>query len=152
MKLTVLAVGNSRNSYEMKLFEHYARRITFPFNLIEIIVKKKVSGNRRKVEESSLLLSKVPNDSVLVVLDERGQQQTSQKLASQIQRWRDEGTKEVTFLIGGASGLDNVIMQRANLILSFGAQTWPHLLVRALLAEQIYRAQSIILGHPYHRA
>ena len=151
MKLTVIAVGNSRNSYEMKLFQYYARRITFPFNLIEVVAKKSFVGNQRKVKESSLLLSKVSNDSIVIVLDQCGLQQTSQKLAAQIQSWRDEGTKELTFLIGGADGLDKAIFERAHMVLSFGAQTWPHLLVRVLLAEQVYRVQCIISGHPYHR-
>ena len=152
MKLKLIAIGNSRNSYEMKLFQLYVRRITFSFELIEVVVKKNIIGTRRKIEESSLLLSRVANGSVIVALDECGQQQTSQKFARQIQIWQDNGEREVAFLIGGASGLDNVILERAQLILSFGAQTWPHLLVRSLLAEQIYRAQTIILGHPYHRA
>ena len=152
MKLKLIAIGNSRNSYEMKLFQLYVRRITFSFELTEVVVKKNISGTRRKIEESSLLLSRVTNGSVIVALDECGQQQTSQKFARQIQIWQDNGEREVAFLIGGASGLDNVILERAQLILSFGAQTWPHLLVRSLLAEQIYRAQTIILGHPYHRA
>ena len=94
----------------------------------------------------------VPDGAVMIVLDERGDSLTSTQFAQQLQRWRDDGVAELAFLIGGANGLDAKVRKSAQLVLSFGRVTWPHLLMRALLAEQLYRAQQILDGHPYHRA
>ena len=87
-----------------------------------------------------------------VVLDERGASLTSTALADKLGRWRDEGVREVRFLIGAADGHDEATRQSADLLLSLGPATWPHLLVRAMLAEQLFRATSILAGHPYHRS
>ncbi len=98
-----------------------------------------------------MLLDKVPDAAAVVALDERGKALSSRELAKRIGGWRDEGRGCIAFLIGGADGLDNTVRARADLTLSFGRLTWPHLLARGMLAEQIYRAQQIIAGHPYHR-
>ena len=87
----------------------------------------------------------------MVALDGRGKTLTSEEFATRLARWRDDGIADLVFVIGGADGLDRRLIERAAFVLSLGAMTWPHLLVRVLLAEQIYRAQSILLGHPYHR-
>jgi 23S rRNA (pseudouridine1915-N3)-methyltransferase len=87
----------------------------------------------------------------VVALDPRGKALSSEELANQLRQWRERGTDDLAFLIGGAEGLSAAARQRANFILSFGAMTWPHLLVRAMLVEQLYRAQAILTGHPYHR-
>ncbi len=94
----------------------------------------------------------VPDGAVMIVLDERGDSLTSTQFAQQLQRWRDDGVAELAFLIGGANGLNAEVRKSAQLVLSFGRVTWPHFLMRALLAEQLYRAQQILDGHPYHRA
>ena len=86
-----------------------------------------------------------------MALDERGEQQTSRQFAAHIQKWRNDGTREVAFVIGGANGLHETVLSGAQMIIAFGRQTWPHLIARGLLIEQIYRAQTIISGHPYHR-
>ena len=97
------------------------------------------------------LFGEIKPDAVVVALDETGQALTSAEFAGRIGKWRDGGTKDICFVIGGADGLDKAVLERAQLTLSFGRLTWPHLLVRVLLVEQIFRAQSILQGHPYHR-
>ena len=96
-------------------------------------------------------MSAVPVRAHIVVLDERGKNETSEEFAARLGHWRDDSARAVAFLIGGADGLDDVVRDRAEAALSFGRLTWPHMLVRALLAEQLYRAHSILSGHPYHR-
>ena len=155
MRLTVAAVGRWKaggtTGPERGLFEHYARRITFPFELKEVEEKKKLPPAVLKKREGELLLAKAPEGAVVVALDEKAKPLTSAGLAKKIGAWRDDGVKDVVFMIGGAGGLDGMVKKRAQLSLSFGAVTWPHLLTRGLLAEQIYRAQCILSGHPYHR-
>ena len=103
------------------------------------------------MREAELLLAAVPDDALLVALDERGKALTSAAFAERLQRWRIEGPKSLAFVIGGADGLPQPVVQRARFALSLGAMTWPHLLARILLLEQLYRAQQILAGHPYHR-
>ena len=98
-----------------------------------------------------MLLAAVPADAAVVALDESGQALSSRALAARIGRWRDDGRGCIAFLVGGADGLDDAVCARADLVLSFGKATWPHMLARAMLAEQLYRAQQILAGHPYHR-
>jgi 23S rRNA (pseudouridine1915-N3)-methyltransferase len=94
----------------------------------------------------------VPAGAALVALDRRGKVLDSQGFADRLARWRDNSVSDVAFLIGGADGHTETLLKEAELVLSFGAMTWPHLLARAMLAEQIYRAQQLLAGHPYHRA
>ena len=96
-------------------------------------------------------LPPLPANAVTIVLDERGDALPSTELARKLERWRDEGKREARFLIGAADGHDEDQRRKADLILSFGPATWPHLLVRAMLAEQLFRATSILANHPYHR-
>lgn len=151
MKITLIAVGRAKAGPEKALLEHYARRITVPFDLKEVEEKKPLSGAELKLREAELLLAKVPSGAVLIALDERGKTLPSEKLAEKIGNWRDDGTRDIAIIIGGADGLDASIRARADLVLSFGSMTWPHMLVRGMLAEQIYRSFSILAGHPYHR-
>ena len=136
---------------ERALFEHYARRITLPFDLKEVEEKKRLKPAPLKKREAGLLLAQAPKDAVIVALDEKGKALSSTQLAQELGRWRDDGAKHVVFMIGGAEGLDESVRERARLVLSLGPMTWPHMLVRPMLAEQIYRAQCILSGHPYHR-
>ena len=159
MRLTVAAVGRwkargkagGKAGPERGLFEHYARRITFPFELKEVEEKKRLPPAALKKREGELLLAQAPDGAVIVELDEKAKPLTSVGLAKKLGAWRDDGVKDVVFMIGGAGGLHGAVKKRAQLALSFGAVTWPHLLTRGLLAEQIYRAESILSGHPYHR-
>ncbi len=102
--------------------------------------------------EGNLLLQAVPKGAIVVALDGKGTQFTSEEFAQRLGKWRDTGVAEVIFLIGGADGLAENVRAKANYVMSLGAMTWPHLLARGMLLEQIYRAQTILAGHPYHRA
>jgi 23S rRNA (pseudouridine1915-N3)-methyltransferase len=101
--------------------------------------------------EAELILAALPPGARLVALDERGQGWSSRELAERIAAWRDQGTATLAFAIGGAEGLGRAVIDRADAVMSLGAMTWPHLLVRGMLLEQLYRAQQILAGHPYHR-
>ena len=102
--------------------------------------------------EADLLLAAVPNAAMIVALDERGTTLSSERFAERMGLWRDQGVGDVAFLIGGADGHGEAVGKRADLMLALGPMTWPHLMVRAMIAEQLYRAQQILAGHPYHRA
>jgi len=151
MRLVVVAVGRVRAGPERDVFEHYAQRITFPFEIKEVEEKRRLSGGALKAREGDLLRAQVPAGARVVALDERGKAFTSAEFARTLGAWRDDGVGDVAFLIGGADGLDGTVTKGADIILGLGPMTWPHLLVRGMLAEQIYRAQCILSGHPYHR-
>ncbi|MCK5659603.1 MAG: 23S rRNA (pseudouridine(1915)-N(3))-methyltransferase RlmH, partial [Alphaproteobacteria bacterium] len=103
-------------------------------------------------QEAPLILKKLIKPSFIIALDERGKTLTSPDFSKKISLWQNQAPgNEITFLIGGADGFDNKIRKKADFLMSFGKQTWPHLLVRVMLLEQIYRAQQILAGHPYHR-
>ncbi len=155
MRLLIATAGKwkagGKAGPERALFEHYAGRIAFALELREIEEKKKLKSQALKKREGELLLAQVPDGAVVVALDEAGKTLSSAAFAEKLRIWRDHGVKDVAFIIGGADGLDGAVKKRADLVISFGAQTWPHLLVRGLLAEQLYRAECILAGHPYHR-
>ena len=102
-------------------------------------------------DECAHLLKNLANDAVIIAMDERGKTLPSREFAQKFQNWQNEGQSHVQFFIGGADGLNDEIRKRAQLLLSFGKQTWPHMLARIMLLEQIYRAQQILKNHPYHR-
>lgn len=161
MRIVVAAVGKGRAgkgaAAEQTLFDDYARRLVargpagLTLALREVEERRKLPPVQHKAAEAALLLAEIPKGATVVALDGRGKSFTSEDFARKLARWRDDGVADLAFVIGGADGLDRSILERASLMLSLGAMTWPHLLVRAMLAEQIYRAQSILLGHPYHR-
>ncbi len=152
MKLTIAAIGRAGRGPERDLYEHYAGRIRWPLTLRELEEKKKLPAAQLVEREGDLLLAAVPPKAILVALDRRGQALDSAAFAQRVQRWRDDGAPDIAFLIGGADGHGQTLIGRASLVLTFGTMTWPHLLARAMLAEQIYRAQQLLAGHPYHRA
>ena len=151
MKITIVAIGRGKANHEQALFRYYSEKFLFPFQLIEVEEKRSLKGLKLKSSECDLLLEKVPKRAVVIALDERGEQKSSQELAINIRKWRDNASHNVVFLIGGASGLDKKIFTNVEMVLSLGKVTWPHMLVRGLLAEQIFRSQCILSGHPYHR-
>ena len=151
MKSSIIAIGRWKRGPERDLFEHYAKRLSPPLELREFEERKKFSLDQRKNKEAELLLSAIPKGARLVVLDGSGKALSSVALAKRIGDWRDTGTRQIAWLIGGADGHGKTVLQAADLSLSLGHQTWPHLLVRAMLAEQLFRVQSILSGHPYHR-
>jgi 23S rRNA (pseudouridine1915-N3)-methyltransferase len=151
MRILVAAVGRAGGGIEGRLYEHYAARLAWPLRLKEVALKSASPPARQKLEEGRHLLAAVPEGATVVALDAGGELLTSEALARLIGRWRDGGVAELAFLIGGAEGLAPPALARADLVLALGRVTWPHLLVRGLLAEQLYRAQQILAGHPYHR-
>jgi 23S rRNA (pseudouridine1915-N3)-methyltransferase len=155
MRLAVCAVGRLRTGPERVLSDDYVTRFNRtgrPLGLgplTEHEVEDRRGGGMEA--EAELLLRAIPQGAVIVALDERGQMLSSPDLARQIARWRDEGRGDTAFVIGGADGLAPALRDRADLILSFGRMVWPHMLVRVMLAEQLYRAATILSGGPYHR-
>ncbi len=129
----------------------YAGRLNPPPALVELEEKRKLPPAQLLAREAELILAALPQGARLLALDERGQQWTSRDLAERLTAWRDQGVAALAFAIGGAEGLGSAVLERADAVLSLGAMTWPHLLVRGMLLEQLYRAQQILAGHPYHR-
>jgi 23S rRNA (pseudouridine1915-N3)-methyltransferase len=122
-----------------------------PVTIVELEEKRRLPPAELRVREGELLRAALPAGARLVSLDERGDAWTSRELAQRLAAWRDGGTQALVFVIGGAEGLAPEIVGRADAILSLGAMTWPHFLARGMLLEQLYRAQQILAGHPYHR-
>ncbi len=151
MRILIAAVGRARKGPERALYDHFAARITFPLGLREVEEKRPLPAARLKRREGELLAAAAPDGALVVALDERGQVLSSAAFAARLGAWRDDGVGDLAFLIGGAEGLDERVRRQAGLVLSLGSMTWPHLMVRAMLAEQIYRAQCILSNHPYHR-
>jgi 23S rRNA (pseudouridine1915-N3)-methyltransferase len=119
--------------------------------IVELEEKRKLPPAQLKAREAELILAAVPAGAPFVALDERGVAWSSRDLAERLAAWRDQGIATLAFAIGGADGLGPAVIERAAATVSLGAMTWPHLLVRSLLLEQLYRAQQILAGHPYHR-
>lgn len=137
---------------EQSLMSDYLKRLPWKHSVTEIDIKKQAANpEERKLREAERLLATVPDGAALVALDETGKSLTSRAFAGRIDDWQSTGYSHIAFVIGGADGLHSTILQKADLKLAFGTLTWPHMLVRVLLAEQIYRAWSINAGHPYHR-
>jgi 23S rRNA (pseudouridine1915-N3)-methyltransferase len=157
MRLTVAAVGRLRAGPESDLIDDYAARIrgagraigVTAFDIREVEAPKSLTGDKRQERESALLMD-VTQAARRIALDERGENLSSAEFAARIGRWRDEGAGDIAFLIGGADGHHASLVAEARI--AFGRATFPHMLVRAMLAEQIYRAVTILSGHPYHRA
>jgi 23S rRNA (pseudouridine1915-N3)-methyltransferase len=152
VRLTVVAVGRTKDDAIEALWERYAGRLKPRPELHIVEDKRRSAAGELKQREARLLLDALPEGVRVVALDGRGKPLDSAGLARQIGRWRDQGAGGIAFVIGGADGLDDTVLARADLVLSLGPMTWPHLLVRVMLIEQLYRAETILSGHPYHRA
>ena len=159
MNLIVAAVGRMKKGPERDLVERYRERATKAgravgiqdVEVVEVAESRARELNRRTIEESIALAQLIPDGAVTVVLDQRGESLDSARFTSTLQRWRDNGRRAAVFVIGGADGLAPSLNEKADLRLAFGAATWPHQLVRIMLLEQLYRAVTILAGHPYHR-
>ena len=159
MKLAVVAVGRLKGGPERELVERYGERAgaigrslgISSFDFVEIAESRARRDADRRTEEGAAILDN-SNAAVLVAFDERGKSMTSEAFARRLAAWRDEGRAAVHFVIGGPDGLDGRVRAAADLVVSFGALTLPHQIVRVLVAEQLYRALTILSGHPYHRA
>jgi 23S rRNA (pseudouridine1915-N3)-methyltransferase len=136
--LHIVARGKIGRSPEAELVDRYLKRISWPTKVTELPDR----GGK---------MPELPANSVTIALDERGRSLSSMDLAKKLEVWRDGGKREARFLIGAADGHEEDERRAADLLLSFGSATWPHLLVRAMLAEQLFRATSILANHPYHR-
>lgn len=160
MRLHILAVGNARGTSEAPLCEEFVgraqnmgRRMGFTaVTVTEVAVSKARETAKRMAEEAERLAARVPEGAHVVLLDAKGRGMTSEDFAEMLGAMRDAGTKDFVFVIGGPDGLAPLPKIKSGRSLAFGPQTWPHLLVRTMLAEQIYRAITILAGHPYHRA
>lgn len=156
MKLGLLAVGRLKAGPFLTLFQDYCRRLSWPLCVTEVEERRPLAAAELKAREGVLLLAKVDaarrklSDPVIVALDERGEGLSSAAFAARLGSWRDAG-RDIVFVIGGVQGLSETVLNRADTTLSLGPMTWPHLLVRVLMVEQLFRAQSILAGHPYHR-
>ena len=129
----------------------YAGRLASPVTIVELEEKRRLPPAALKLREAELILAARPAGARLVALDQTGAAWTSRGFADRLAAWRDGGTAALAFAIGGAEGLGAAVVERADAVVSLGLMTWPHLFVRSMLLEQLYRAQQIHAGHPYHR-
>jgi 23S rRNA (pseudouridine1915-N3)-methyltransferase len=151
MRCHLIAVGRAKPGPARELFQDYARRLSPVLSLTEVEEKRPLATQQLKAREAELLLAAIPKGATVVVLDEAGAELASQDFAQRLSVWRDRGVADLALLIGGADGHGEAAKARADFTLALGRLTWPHMLVRVLVAEQLYRAQQILAGHPYHR-
>src|SRR5436305_14100222 len=160
MRLVVISIGRLKQGPERELAERYRKRFEdigrkLGFRGLEIheIPESRAGDAATRIADEAVAMSAaIPEKSVLVALDERGDNIDSAALARQLGRWRDEAVTSAIFVIGGADGLSPDLRRKAKLRIAFGSATWPHQMVRVMLLEQLYRAATILAGHPYHRA
>lgn len=160
MRIRLFAVGRLKSGPEKDLASRYLDRFSkagpavgLEFSrLIEVPESRASNADTRKKEEAAILQKSLPEGGLLVLLDERGKSMDSESFAQMIGRFNDSGKRDMLIAIGGADGLDPELQSRADAVVNLGIMTWPHQLVRILIAEQLYRAVTIIAGHPYHRA
>lgn len=158
MRIALAAVGRMKAGPEREMVARYLERAVGSgkplaltgFDVTELAESRASSAATRKSEEARNLRATLP-EGIVVALDERGTGIGSEAFARRLSKWRDEGRAAASFVIGGADGLDPEFVRQADLVLSFSPLTWPHQLVRIMLAEQLYRATTILSGHPYHR-
>jgi 23S rRNA (pseudouridine1915-N3)-methyltransferase len=160
MRIVVAAVGRLKQGPETELSERYRKRAAQTgrqlglrdIEIIEIKESRAADAGKRMREESIALANVIPENAAVVLLDSHGDNLDSTGFATQLAKWRANGRPAIVFLIGGADGLAVNLREKAELRVSFGTATWPHQLVRVMLLEQLYRATTILAGHPYHRA
>jgi 23S rRNA (pseudouridine1915-N3)-methyltransferase len=160
MRIIVAAVGRLKRGPETELSERYSKRAAQSgrplglraIDIVEIRESRAAEAGKRQLEESIALATIIPQGAAVVLLDSRGDNLDSATLAARLAQWRADNRSAVVFVIGGPDGLSPSLTEKADLTLAFGAATWPHQLVRAMLLEQLYRAMTILGGHPYHRA
>ena len=160
MRLVVIAIGRLKQGPERELADRYrerfddiGRKLGFRgLTIHELSESRARDAAARMSEEATAILAQIPEKSTVVALDERGDSLDSAAFARHLGRWRDESVANTFFLVGGADGLSPELRRKAKLTIAFGAATWPHQMVRVMLLEQIYRAATILAGHPYHRA
>lgn len=150
MHVTLIAIGKNKDKALQGLIDEYLKRLDWGFKLVEIPAPQ-CSDLERKMREAELIRAALPPRATVILLDERGENVTSPQFAEKIAHYQQHGQSTLAFVIGGADGLDATLQRGASWMVSFGKLTWPHMMVRLMLAEQLYRASTIIAGHPYHR-
>ena len=151
MKFNILSIGKFKDVPCETLFYEYKKRMNFNINLHELILKKNYESEKLKEEEGKLLLQHCNNGSKIISLDERGKIITTPEFCNLITKYQNNGTEEVNFIIGGAEGLSQEVRDKSHFVLSFGKMVFPHLFVRVMLIEQLYRVYTLQNGHPYHK-
>lgn len=144
MKIRILAIGKLKRGPLTELVNEYRKRCQWFIEILEI-------DHGPKATEAKDLMERITDEDYVILLDETGTGFSSQRFSEKLENLQNLGTSRVTFVIGGALGVEEIIKERADLILAFGEQTWPHMLTRVMLVEQIYRAEQILKGHPYHK-
>ncbi len=152
MKIQILTIGKLKKGAILDIFSEYRKRTTrWKIEIKEFPESRAQTSELRKKEEAQKLLSSIEDSTVIIALDERGDMLSSQQIAHFIQHKENESQNHLCFIIGGPDGLSASLRERANQLWALGKATWPHQIVRFLLMEQIYRSQTIIVGHPYHK-
>lgn len=152
MNISLHAIGRMSAGPEADLLETYRKRLPWSFTVHEYEIKRPHSNTHTRMEqEAEKLLSAIPNGAAIIALDERGKTLPSRTFSDTLHGFQADNIRSIAFIIGGADGLAPAVRDKADMLIAFGAMTWPHMLVRAMLAEQLYRAWSIGAGHPYHR-
>jgi 23S rRNA (pseudouridine1915-N3)-methyltransferase len=160
MRIVIAAVGRLKAGPERELAERFRKRAAASgrsagltdFDIVEIKESRAADAQRRMSEESIAIANIIPERAVTVILDERGESMSSASFAGRLQGWRSENRPALVFIVGGADGLAKSLREKCHLRLAFGEATWPHQLARIMLLEQLYRAVTMLTGHPYHRA
>ena len=150
LKIDIICIGRLKKGPYFDLIETYDKRIQWDLTIHEL-ESKHTDAKKTQQEEQAKILKVLNNQAVIVALDERGDGLKSLDFAKTLVNLQNNGENHLQFILGGADGLTDEVRDKANILLSFGQQTWPHLLARVMLLEQIYRAQQILAGHPYHR-
>ncbi len=150
LKIDIICVARIKKGPYLELIENYTKRLKWDLTIHEV-ESKQTNAKKCQSEEAEKILKHISPSAIIVALDERGDGLKSLDFAKTIQNFTNNGESHIQFIIGGADGLTDEIRDKASFLLSFGQQTWPHLLARVMLLEQIYRAQQILAGHPYHR-
>ena len=150
LKIDIIAAGRLKKGALFDLAAEYSKRLDWPLTIHEIDSRYKDASEIQN-DEHQKIIKAIKDDAFLIALDEKGKNLSSSEFSKTIQKAMSAGKSRIQFIIGGADGLNDEIRKRANLVLSLGGATWPQMLARVMLLEQIYRAQQILKGHPYHR-
>jgi len=151
MKITIIAVGKSKGSPAEKIGGEYIKRLPWLVDVIEVEEKRPLSPPEKMKSEGEKLLSAIPKGAYVIALDKGGKLYSSGEFSKALDKWFGAGAAHIAFIIGGADGLAEAVLEASRVRLSFGAMTWPHQLARVMLLEQLYRAWAIREGHPYHK-
>jgi len=151
MKFNIIAVGRMKSGPLKTIWDEYQKRLKWKVTIKEVVEKNNFDKNEMRKREATLLRANISQDVPLIAMDQRGKNFTSENLANCIDDFRTNGYNQLNFLIGGSDGLDETILHSCQLCISMGLMTWPHMLVRIMLIEQIYRSQCILTNHPYHK-